>query len=1107
MKTMSRASTAVLVVLAVIASLFAAASPASALPYRVGYAVSYSGDTHTVGVLDSRPGSNSNRTICIESRWSAPTSVSSPVAVNDPKIAYMLWKYINQTSSNPTGAALAYAVKSKYEVSTSVTFWQGVWSSFRTTQSANYNATMSAYNTMNAEATRLAGPYTIPVDVTGNPATLTGTVTGVGVRTGSGAYYPSVPITLTMTGPGVFSANNAKTITVTSTTAAQSIPWKFVPGQSGPVKVSASTSAVLPPSTFYRYAKSSSSTQTMVTLSTTRQRASGLDPTGFLVSSVASTSAVADPVISTTPVNTGTVSDTVNITGGVAGASATITSTLYGPLAALPTESAAAPAGTPVFDTVTQTATLSSTGTATVTMTSSLAPTAPGYYVWREAVSGAAGTYASTFGRLSETFLLSGAGTVSTTISNQSASTGDTITDTVRVTGLKAMPGTDLAYSVTGSLYGPVDPVNGSCAGIDWSGAPVAATIPATSVPSNGIMSGLGSYTIPVDGAGCYSYAETLTATQGGQTLWSVDHAVGQASQTTLATSPAPGDLTVATQISSQQVLLGVPITDSVTITGLDAAKLTNDTTTARFEGSLLGPLDPVNDTCEGLDWADAPVALTFGPIDVEADGTITGVGAYTPTAYGCYTYTERVTESWSDGIEDHSKVFNHAPGKVSQTTVVSAPDYPAATVATQVSDTLIFEGATISDTVTLTGVKTFTGQTTPDVVTTLSGSLLGPLAPVDGACVDLDWTDAPVAATIDPMVVTEDGNIAGLGEFTVPAGGAGCYTYTETLDAKQGSTTLWTVVHEAGLAPQTSLAMPLPSVSTEVNAQAAFVGATLSDTATVSGLPDQATITATLSGSLLGPMPPVDEACGQVNWEQAPVAASIDPVEVTEDGDITGLGEFTVSEAGCYTYTETLTLTEDDGTVTVVNHEPGLVSQTSLVSPAPAISTTVSAQKATIGDTLTDEVSVTGLVWRDGVTYTLGGSLLGPVSPVDGACAELDWADAPVAAEIAPMVLTQDTDLSKVGSFTVKVAGCYTYTENLTVDDEGQPSFVVDHAPGQESQTSLVSAASKGAGNTGGGEIHSGDPVLSFGLTSLAALLLLAAAVLAASSGRRQEV
>jgi hypothetical protein len=146
----------------------------------------------------------------------------------------------------------------------------------------------------------------------------------------------------------------------------------------------------------------------------------------------------------------------------------------------------------------------------------------------------------------------------------------------------------------------------------------------------------------------------------------------------------------------------------------------------------------------------------------VPADGAL-DTGSVTVVRPGCYTWVETLTPT--DGTEPV-----HTPyGQASETTVVIAP--VVTTVVTPSSDA---SNGSLRDVVQASG----TGGT----ATVLSGSLLGPVAPVGGSCAGLDWAKAPVAGTITALRINHDGRYL---TAPVKTAGSGCYTFRETLSTE----------------------------------------------------------------------------------------------------------------------------------------------------------------------------------------------------------------------------------------------------------------------------------------------------------------------------------
>jgi hypothetical protein len=79
------------------------------------------------------------------------------------------------------------------------------------------------------------------------------------------------------------------------------------------------------------------------------------------------------------------------------------------------------------------------------------------------------------------------------------------------------------------------------------------------------------------------------------------------------------------------------------------------------------------------------------------------------------------------------------------------------------------------------------------------------------------------------------------------------------------------------------------------------------------------------------------------------------------------------------------------------------------------------------------------------GATGSIGGSLLGPVPPLDGSCAKLSWGRAPTAARIAPTFITGD-GAHPVTSEPVRSIGCYAMqmTATFTVSGQGSVSILI---------------------------------------------------------------
>ena len=325
--------------------------------------------------------------------------------------------------------------------------------------------------------------------------------------------------------------------------------------------------------------------------------------------------------------------------------------------------------------------------------------------------------------------------TVATTASAPDVQPGDGITDTVTVGATGGGSGS-LAWTLLGPI--PAAP-DGTCTGLDWSGA--------TTLDSGTLaVSGNGSYTTPTSTpihAGCYTYVQSLT---GSGFSGPVSTAPGDAGETVLV-HPAQ----LSTTASAVRILPGGQVNDSVVVSGRGVGAGTLDWT-------LVGPIAPAPDgTCEGLDWSGAGTA-DQGTIEVTGDGTY-ATDASSPTAIGCYSYVQRLTD---DSVGGPATTAAGDPG---ETVLVAKPD-----LSTSISSASLQKGGAVSDEITVGGTGGAAGS--------LAWTLVGPVAPVSGSCADADWSGA---ATADQGTIAVDGD----GTFVTPASpvpAAGCYGYAVTL-------------------------------------------------------------------------------------------------------------------------------------------------------------------------------------------------------------------------------------------------------------------------------------------------------------------------------------
>ena len=336
-----------------------------------------------------------------------------------------------------------------------------------------------------------------------------------------------------------------------------------------------------------------------------------------------------------------------------------------------------------------------------------------------------------------------------TSLAPSTAPSYSQISDTVTISGLNGYTGT-----LTWQLIGPMAPASGgSCAGINWANAPSPPVGQGTlNVTSDGsVVTG----PVSIGGIGCYAWADSfsgtfpgssaITAGAANEVVLAQDPLYPPSLSTTAALTPAgPGTNTVA-----DTVIVAGP--------GLGQGQGVSVSYGTALEWTLFGPVAPVNNLCNGVNWTAAPVAAT---------GTlaVTGDGAYsTPSedlyAAGCYSFADELEAA------SHATGASSQAGTSSETVLVLAP--PA--IATHSSSTTQKPHGSVFDTVSVTGTDGGSGQ--------LDWSLVGPVNPVDaGKCAGVNWTGAPVVAS-GAILVTAEGTLT---TAAASLGGTGCYSWTD---------------------------------------------------------------------------------------------------------------------------------------------------------------------------------------------------------------------------------------------------------------------------------------------------------------------------------------
>lgn len=230
------------------------------------------------------------------------------------------------------------------------------------------------------------------------------------------------------------------------------------------------------------------------------------------------------------------------------------------------------------------------------------------------------------------------------------------------------------------------------------------------------------------------------------------------------------------------------------------------------------------------------------------------------------------------------------------------------------------------------------------------------------------------------------------------------------------------------------------PQVSTTASDQLALPGAALHDDVVLAGLPrgyDHA-----LTATLWGPYdhPPSASDCG------GDAMAGRVHLRVTHDGSV-AMPPITVSQVGSYVWTESL---PGDRWTLPATTPCGISAETTTVRRlTPSVSTEASRQEGTVGASIRDTVTVTGI---DAEPVAVQWTLHGPLAPLGTSCSGLDWTGAPVRA-------TDSFAAAGDGSYTspsivLREAGCYSYSEALpaTATTEAAASL-----PGQAAESTLV--------------------------------------------------
>ncbi|HWU33533.1 MAG TPA: hypothetical protein VN108_11710, partial [Marmoricola sp.] len=267
----------------------------------------------------------------------------------------------------------------------------------------------------------------------------------------------------------------------------------------------------------------------------------------------------------------------------------------------------------------------------------------------------------------------------------------------------------------------------------------------------------------------------------------------------------------------------GDSLTDLVTVT--DLPPVYNHPMAA----TLYGPFEaaPAGSSCT----PDKVAGTVIMPLP--GNGTFR-TPAITVTDPGYYVWTESLV-----GDANTNAVVTPC-GIAEETTVVrSAPR-----IVTVLSGQKVTEGALLRDTIDVSD----TGGAALEV----GWSLFGPMAPVDGRCIDVRWAQAPLAA---------HGSITAVGDgrYVTPqsrVSEAGCYTFAE---AVAETPTTGPAATRRGEPAETTIVLDWPRLRTAASAQQVEAPGSVTDLITVSGLSSGSIA---IGWELLGPIAPGRSGC-----------------------------------------------------------------------------------------------------------------------------------------------------------------------------------------------------------------------------------------------------
>jgi uncharacterized repeat protein (TIGR01451 family) len=294
--------------------------------------------------------------------------------------------------------------------------------------------------------------------------------------------------------------------------------------------------------------------------------------------------------------------------------------------------------------------TIAASGDATYT-TDPSSPTAPGCYSYAELLTTGSigGPATSVAGAAGETVLVAQPA-LSTAVTSASVPVGTGVSDVIQVAGTAGQPG-----AIAWQLLGPVTPTaSGSCSGVSWTGAAVAAQ---GSLP----VSGDGQYVTPATAlttVGCYGYVDTLTgASYGGP----VTTSAGAAGEVVLAaqSSVLAARLQIVKRVNTATAIVGRPLTYHLIVTNFGPGPAPDVTVTDTPDIKMrLGSVKTTQGTCTQT----LPLTCSLGTILAGKKVTITVVA--TSLVAGGLINHAHVTTGGTNGAAPPT-VLGSAPTRV----------------------------------------------------------------------------------------------------------------------------------------------------------------------------------------------------------------------------------------------------------------------------------------------------------------------------------------------------------------------------------------------------------------------------------------------------------